>query len=130
MWLDSVLLLHLLIDAIDRVLAQQKNHLILITFLLWFTNFYTAYMALAFGLFYLLSKLFFFDKKERWPLFWDYLKKSMWGSFLDAFMLLPVAVEILQGKAASSADWYSGFQFTPYNELSKLAAGAYDFHEM
>lgn len=130
MWLDSVLLLPLLIDAIDRVLAQQKNHLILITFLLWFTNFYTAYMALAFGLFYLLSKLFFFDKKERWPLFWDYLKKSMWGSFLDAFMLLPVAVEMLQGKAASSADWSLGFQFTPYNELAKLADGAYDFHEM
>lgn len=130
MWLDSVLLLPLLIDAINRVLEQKKNHLILITFLLWFTNFYTAYMALAFGLFYLLSKLFFFNKKERWPLFWEYLKKSMWGSFLDASMLLPVAVEMLQGKAASSATWSLGFQFAPYNELAKLADGAYDFHEM
>ena len=50
MWLDSVILLPLLINAIDRLLAHQKNKLILITFLLWFTNFYTGFMALAFGL--------------------------------------------------------------------------------
>lgn len=130
MWLDSVLLLPLLIDAIDRVLAKRKNHLVLITFLLWFTNFYTAYMALAFGLFYLLSQLFFFDKKSWWPLFWEYLKKSILGSFLDTFMLLPVASEMLQGKASSSANWSLDFQFIPYNELAKLADGAYNFHEM
>ncbi|WP_308556846.1 YfhO family protein [uncultured Lactobacillus sp.] len=130
MWLDSVLLLPLLIDAIDRLLVNKKNHLVLITFLLWFTNFYTAYMALAFGLLYLLSQLFFHNKKSWWPLFWEYLKKSIFGSFLDAFMLLPVASEMLQGKATSSADWSLGFQFTPYNELAKLADGAYNFHEM
>lgn len=130
MWLDSVLLLPLLIDSIDRVLAGKKNHLILITFLLWFTNFYTAFMALFFGLLYFLAQLFFINTGKRWPTFGNYLKKSALGSFLDAFMLLPVFVEMLQGKATSSAQWSWGFQFAPYDELAKFATGAYNFHEM
>lgn len=130
MWLDSVLLLPLLVDAIDRLLAKQKSHLLLITFALWFTNFYTAFMALAFGFFYLLTKIFFIPRNERWATFMQYLKKSILASFLAAFMLLPVAAEMLQGKAASSATWSFGFQFAPYKELAKLADGAYNFHEM
>ncbi|MDF4141684.1 YfhO family protein [Lactobacillus kefiranofaciens] len=130
MWLDAVLLLPLLIDAIDKVLAKQKNHLTLITFLLWLTNFYTAFMALLFGLLYFLTKIFFIKKESRLPLFWNYLKCSMFGSFFNAFMLLPVFVEMLQGKAASSAQWSWGFQFPPYEQFSKLADGAYNFHEM
>lgn len=130
MWLDAVLLLPLLIDAIDCVLEQKKNHLILITFLLWFTNFYTAFMALLFGLLYLLTKIFFIEKGKRWPIFWNYLKRSMFGSFFDSFMLLPVFGEMLQGKAASSAEWSWGVQFPPYEQIVKLADGAYNFHEM
>ncbi len=130
MWLDSVILLPLLINAIDRLLAHQKNKLILITFLLWFTNFYTGFMALAFGLLYLLSKIFFINKQERLHLNWIYLRKSIAGSFLDAFMLFPVLVEMLQGKASSTASWNLGWQFSPVEQLTKLAEGAYNFHEM
>lgn len=130
MWLDSILLLPLLINEIDRISAQKKNHLILITFLLWFTNFYTAFMTLAFGFLYLLSQIFFFNSKKRWSVFKSYLINSIIGSLLDAFMLLPVFVEMLQGKATSSVDWSFGFQFIPYNQIAKLADGAYNFHEM
>ncbi|KRO14475.1 YfhO family protein [Lactobacillus helveticus] len=130
MWLDSVILLPLLINEIDHILMQKKNHLVLITFLLWFTNFYTAFMALAFGFLYLLTKIFSFNKKKQWTIFKSYLAKSILGSFLDAFMLLPVFVEMLQGKVASSANWSWGFQFVPYNQIAKLADGAYNFHEM
>lgn len=130
MWLDSVVLLPLLINEIDRTLEQKKNHLILITFLLWFTNFYTAFMTLAFGLLYLLTQIFFFNRKTQWLIFKSYLTKSILGSFLDAFMLLPVFIEMLQGKATSSANWSWGFQFIPYNQIAKLADGAYNFHEM
>lgn len=130
MWLDSVILLPLLINAIDRLLAQRKNKLILITFLLWFTNFYTGFMALAFGLLYLLSKIFFINKQERLRLNWIYLRKSIAGSFLDAFMLFPVLIEMLQGKASSTASWNLGWQFSPVEQLTKLAEGAYNFHEM
>ena len=45
-------------------------------------------------------------------------------------MLLPVFIEMLQGKATASAQWSLNFQFPPYEELAKLAAGAYNFHEM
>lgn len=130
MWLDSVILLPLLVSAIDRLLARQKNHLILITFLLWFTNFYTGFMALAFGLLYLFSQIFFINKYERWHLGWLYLSKSILASFLASFTLFPVLVEMLQGKASSVVSWNLGWQFPPIEQLGKLAEGAYSFHEM
>lgn len=130
MWLDSVLLLPLLIDAIDQILQKEKSHLLLVTFLLWFTNFYTAFMTLAFGFLYFLTKIFFVKKYNRKSVFITYLKKSIVGSLLDAFTLLPVFIELLQGKASSAADWSWGFQFTPTDQLAKLAVGAYNFHEM
>ncbi len=130
MWLDSVILLPLLISAIDRLLAKQKNQLILITFLLWFTNFYTGFMTLAFGLLYFLNKLFFTNKQDRWQFIGIYLGKSILASFLDAFMLFPVLVEMLQGKATTAANWSLGWQFPPVDQLAKLAPGAYNFHEM
>lgn len=130
MWLDTVLLLPLLINEIDKVLDQKKNHLILLTFLVWFTNFYTGFMTLLFGFLYLLSQIFFFSKKERWPIFKSYLTRSILASFLDAFILLPVFIEMLQGKASSTANWSIAFQFSPLKQLTKLADGAYNFHEM
>ena len=87
-------------------------------------------MALFFGLLYLLTQLFFINKDKRGAIFIEYLKRSVLGSFLDAFMLLPVFIEMLQGKATASAQWSLNFQFPPYEELAKLAAGAYSFHEM
>lgn len=87
-------------------------------------------MALAFGLLYLLSKIFFINKQERLRLNWIYLRKSIAGSFLDAFMLFPVLIEMLQGKASSTASWNLGWQFSPVEQLTKLAEGAYNFHEM
>lgn len=46
MWLDSIILLPLLINAIDQILSEENNHLILATFGLWVTNFYTGIMSL------------------------------------------------------------------------------------
>ena len=130
MWLDSLIFLPLLINAIDQILKHEKSHLILITFALWFTNFYTGLMTLFFGFLYLLSNIFIKNKYEWWPILKTYLEKSILGSFLDAFVLLPVFSEMLTGKAASGTNWSRGFQFPPYQELAKLADGAYNFHEM
>lgn len=130
MWLDSVILLPLLINAIDRILVRKKNHLILITFALWFTNFYTGVMTLFFGFLYLLSKLFFQEKRLRWPAFLNYFKSSVLASFLSSFVLLPVFFEMLEGKADTSAKWTLSWQFPLQQELTKLVSGAYSFHEM
>lgn len=129
MWLDSVYLLPLLIKAIADVLNKRKSHLLLITFLLWLTNFYTGLMALFFGFLYFLSK-FIIDKNKDKAILGSYLKKSILASFSAAFVLLPTFFEMLAGKANSSANWSFSWQFNPFNELSKLSVGAYNFTEM
>lgn len=130
MWLDSIILLPLLIQAIDRLFEQKKNHLILITFALWITNFYTGFMTLLFGFLYFISKVFFQSKKLRLPLFLTYLKNSILASFLSSFVLLPVFFELLSGKASTSVKWTLSWQFPLQEELTKLTTGAYSFHEM
>lgn len=128
MWLDSAIFLPLLIKAIDQIFIKQKSYLILITFLLWFTNFYTGFMVLFFGLLYFLSQLYFNSNKKESIL--TYFKKSIAGSFLASFVLLPTFFEILSGKASTSVDFNFGFQFPPYQQLLKFVDGAYNFQEM
>src|SRR5699024_12530839 len=119
LWPNTATLLRLCMHRIARARRQEKIHLILITFFLYFTTFHTAFMTLAAGFLYLLTQIFFFNIKKQWTIFKSYLIKSILGSFLDAFMLLPVFIEMLQGKAASSANWSWGFQFIPYNQDRK-----------
>lgn len=128
MWLDSAILLPLLINEIDHCLYNEENHLTLLTFLLWLTNFYTGFMALLFGFLYFLSQLVFTQFKKEALI--NYFKASILGSLISAFILLPVLFEMLAGKASSPAHWSFDFQFPPFEELSKLALGAYSFHEM
>lgn len=130
MWLDSVILLPLLIASIDHVLRGGKNHLVLITFLLWFTNFYTGVMTLFFGLLYLLTQIFWLKKSERLSRFWTYLTRSIVASFLAAFVLFPSFFELLANKASTKVNWTFSWQFNPVLELGKLADGSYSFHEM
>lgn len=130
MWLDSVVLLPLLIAAIDRILTQQKSHLLLITFALWVTNFYSGIMALFFGFLYFLSKIFFTGKSEAKKIIFIYLQKSILATLAAAFILLPTFFELLANKASTSVNWTLSWQFNPLQELAKLADGAYSFHEM
>ncbi|WP_212780388.1 YfhO family protein [Lactobacillus corticis] len=128
MWLDSVVFLPLLIRAIDQLMAGKKNHLILITWALWVTNFYTGYMALLFGFLYFLTQQF--AQTWSWPQFRAYLLKSFYGSMLAAFVLIPSVIELLQGKASSNTKWTFGWQFMPFKAFLKLIDGAYNYHEM
>ncbi|MDN6028348.1 MAG: YfhO family protein [Lactobacillus sp.] len=128
MWLDSVILLSCLIASLDRLLTDQPQHLVLITFLLWVTNFYTGYMVLVFGLCYFLSQNLLHGWRN--ARCWRYLKLSLIGSALASFILFPTLIELLQGKAAGSAHWQLIWQFPLAHLLGKLTIGSYNFHEM
>ncbi len=128
MWLDSVILLPCLIASLDQVLTDQPQHLVLITFLLWVTNFYTGYMVLVFGLCYLLSQNLLHGWRN--ANCWRYLKLSLIGSALASFILFPTLIELLQGKAAGSTHWQLSWQFPLAHLLGKLTIGSYSFHEM
>ncbi|MBP2056861.1 putative membrane protein YfhO [Lactobacillus colini] len=131
MWLDTLILLPLLINCINQILTSQNSKwLILVTFLLWFTNFYTGFMALLFGLLYFIVQLF--SKRYVHPanLIKIYLTKSIIASFLVSFILVPTFFELLQGKVHGSSNFNFKFQFLPWNIFNKFEIGSYNFNEM
>lgn len=130
MWLDSLILLPLLFDSIDKLFEQKKHYfyLTMITFLLWLTNFYTGFMVLFFGLLYFITTLINHSFSRK--IIFCYLAKSLLGTTLAAFVLLPAFFEILNGKVQSDTTLSLGFQFAPYQALDKLAIGAFNFTEM
>lgn len=131
MWLDSLILLPLLADAIDEIFSKQnKKYLVIITFLLWFTNFYTGYMTLLFGLGYFLVKLLSASKKQLKVVIKTYLSRSILGSCLAGVSLLPTFLALLAGKTQAETKWDLNWQYNPFDLISKLITGAYNFHEM
>lgn len=131
MWLDSVILLPLLIYSLQKILKNQKNnHLVLITFLLWFTNFYTGYMALLFGFLYFISNLFGQNISQPLKKIGIYFKESVLATLLTSFSLLPTIIELLQGKTNVDSQFNWHFQFMPWNIFTKFELGSYSFTEM
>lgn len=128
MWLDSLIFLPLLILAIDQTIANKKNHLILITFVLWITNFYTGIMALFFGFLYLICRIFVIQAAKK-EILKQYFFKSILATCLAAFLLIPTLFELLANKGTDSS-WSFSWQFSPIQEISKFADGSYNFHEM
>lgn len=129
MWLDSVYLLPLLIMSLDKLLNNQKDHLILITFAIWITNFYTGYMTLLFGAIYF-GVNYFLIKQKDWHLIINYLVKSIIGSLLSCWLLIPTILELLQGKATDATVFNWRFSFPLQNLLAKFITGSFSFHEM
>ena len=131
MWLDSLILLPLLLDAIDKLEDKRRHYfyLTMITFLLWLTNFYTGFMVLFFGLLYFINTLLnsSFSKKQ---IILQYVTKSFFGTSLAALILLPSFFEILNGKIHSDTTLSMGFQFPPYQTFYTLTIGAFNFTEM
>lgn len=128
MWLDALILLPLLVQNIDCLLKNNKDHLLFLTFLLWVTNFYVGLMALFFGFLYFLSQVFSQENDLQTHLF-SYLKKSIEGTLLAAFLLLPTFTEILANKSSQPPLEFA-WQFNPLNELAKLTIGSYNFQQM
>lgn len=130
MWLDSLILLPLLVDAINQIFSKQPNYIYLciITFVLWFTNFYTGFMSLFFGFLYFICQLSLHKCKK--PAIKTYFGASILGSLLDAALLLPTFFELLAGKAHSNTQWDLNWQLMPFDVLNKLVTGSFSFHEM
>lgn len=131
MWLDSVILLPLLIYSLQKILKNQKNnHLLLLTFLLWFTNFYTGYMSLLFGFLYFISNLFGQNINQPIKKIGIYFKQSILATLLTSFSLIPTVMELLQGKTNVDSQFNWNFQFMPWNIFTKFEIGSYSFTEM
>lgn len=137
MWLDTVSLLPSLILQVDKLVRGEaldgKKHyyLLLVLLALWFTNFYTAYMAILFATIYFLLSLFAKNADHKWQKIRFYLSQNIFAGLLNAFLLIPTVLELLEGKAKSTENLFDfTFSFAPQNILAKFFSGSYDFKEM
>ena len=136
MWLDSLILLPLLIKGIDQLFLDisRKNiiFLSLCVFLIWFTNFYTGYMILLFGALYYLWRIFCTKKIKlnlRKTLF-PYIFSSLSGTLVASFLLIPTVYDLLSGKAQSTTPLTLTLRFPLWKLLSKFLTGTFSFSQM
>ncbi|MEJ6348614.1 YfhO family protein [Holzapfeliella sp. He02] len=132
MWLDSVILLPILIQTIDDWFTKpQFKKLLLVTCALLITNFYSGYMALLFGFFYYIT-LWIINRPKNWgKLFIKYAATNILSALLTAFVLIPTVLELLTGKGQSQGSQFElAFQYPPQNTLAKLMIGSFDFNQM
>lgn len=136
MWLDSLILLPLLIKAIDLLIENtSKNRIIFLTFIVlfaWFTNFYTGYMILLFGLCYYLWQISIDQNSKHLfkQTIFPYLFSSIIGTLLASFSLIPTVYELLHGKAQTHSEWTLTWQFPLWKLFSKFLTGAFSFSQM
>lgn len=128
-WLDSLILLPLLIYNIDLFLAGKKQYLILLICLSWLFNFYSGYMILLFASLYFLSQLIVKEKANWLKFCGAYLSNFLLATLLSAFVLIPTFFELLQGKA-NSIPFNWSIQFNPLELLAKLTPASYNYQEM
>lgn len=143
MWLDSVILLPLLVLAVDYLVESptipssgiHKYNLLIVLSLTWFTNFYTGMMIILFTTLYFLIRLCQYshlkNKGLRWQKLRFYVVQNFFSGMLNAVVLLPTFLELLQGKAKSTENIFNlNFSVQPQNLLAKLFSGSFDFDEM
>lgn len=128
-FLDNLILLPLLLLGVEKILDGQKSlgyPLILAVMII--TQFYTAYMAAIFVVFY--AAYYAFSQEQ--PLIHSLtalirlLLYSLLGLTLSAIWLLPVFYALLDTKAAAggSTAWSFDFLYNPLDLLLKFIPGA------
>ncbi len=130
MWLDSVVLLPLVILAVRHLVNTGRKMPLTVAFaLLFFSNFYTAYMVGVFSLLYLAAMLWLKGqiKGENQKAVRRFFIAAVLAAGLTAFLTLPTAFALIDSQGSLSADWvFLGFMADPLTLLGKMAFGAYD----
>ena len=109
MWLDSVYLLPLMFLGIDRLIEKNKNILYIITLALaLIINYYTGFMmCIASAIYYVWAQLYKMPKinleniKKIWKNILFYAISSILACGVACIMLLPVFLDLKEGKASS-----------------------------
>lgn len=108
MWFDSVIMLPLVILGIDKIFKENKYLMYLITLSLSILfNFYIGYMICIFSVIYFIYKLVNngFNKE----IIIKYILYSLLGGLLASFALLPVILELLNGKASLISEFSNNY---------------------
>lgn len=131
MWLDSVVLLPIAVLALRHTLDTKKIALLTAVFaLLFFSNFYTAFMVGLFCLILLLALVWLRGNGKSA----DYRSAVMrllaaagLAAGLTAFLTLPTAFALQESQGSMSGDYlFFGFMTDPLSMIGKMTFGAYD----
>lgn len=125
MWIDNIILLPLVILGIEKIFRENKYsyYLIFLTLAIIF-NFYIGYMICIFSVIYFIydSIIYKFNKERTLK----YILFSLLSGLLSSFALIPVILEILNGKASviSNSNFFK-FDKDFINIFYKLTIGSF-----
>ncbi len=108
MWFDSVIMFPLVILGIDKIFKENKYHTYLITLTLAILfNFYIGYMICIFSVIYFIYKTIIngYNKEK----LIKYTISSLLSGLLTSFALLPVILELLNGKASLISEFSNNY---------------------
>lgn len=108
MWLDGVILFPLIILGIDRLIVEQKRcemgYSIALAAALC-CNYYVGYMiCVAVAIYTVIRVGFSVEKHNKLIVFGLFARNSILGGGLAAFVLIPTAVSLLEGKRGEMVD--------------------------
>lgn len=124
MWFDSIIMLPLVILGIEKIFKENKYYYYTITLTLSILfNFYMGYMICIFSLLYFIYK-WIINKCPKDRLF-KYIIYSLISGLICSFTLIPVILELLNGKGELFANTnYFKFDLDFINVFYKLTIGS------
>lgn len=142
MWLDSVILLPIMILGIDKIFARKgKNIYIISLAIAIITNYYIGYMMCIFSAIYFvtsfveksyLKTINEQDKSKFHKVVLNYIGSSLLSVGLSAFILIPTLYSLKGGKAnldfSSIITFDTNFSLIQF--LSKFIIGAFSFSQV
>ena len=131
LWLDTVILLPLVILALERLFYQQswwQYSLLLGANIV--CNYYIGYMVAIFIVLYFSWRLTWPNIKHRWLILRRFIVSSAIGGGLSAWLILPTYFQLKLGKTQYNSDFSFKFDNNPLHLLFKLIPGSFNFDQM
>lgn len=124
MWFDSIILLPLVILGIEKIFKENKYYFYLLFLTLSIIlNFYIGYMICIFSLVYFIYKCIINKSFKKFIV--KFILFSIIAALISSFVLIPVVLELLQGKNELFAGTnYFKFDLDFINIFYKLTLGS------
>ncbi|KRM88279.1 hypothetical protein FD19_GL000571 [Lacticaseibacillus thailandensis DSM 22698 = JCM 13996] len=133
MWFDGAIMLPLVADGVDRLVAGEYRRYPLLLAATLLVNYYIGYMVCLFIIGYFCFALVRAQLRRPAALraTRHFALTSLLGGALTAVLLVPTFFQITQSKGTyttTSVNWR--FEYNPLHLLSKLVAGSFNFDQM
>lgn len=135
MWLDSVILLPLVIAGIEDIIEKRKSALYIVTLgLTLITNYYTGFMVCIFSVIYFIYKILngdLKDKKQILNKIGIFILSSICAGLISGIVLIPAFLGLQGGRAEFSfANFNLDKNFEIQNVISKFYTNAFNIEEI